>query len=658
MAEIKLYANNDGNKAEVVKMYLGDKKVVRLQRGMQVLFDNWPTCTITATAGHTTGFIPATLLYGKPWTATLIPDAGYCIDTVEVLMGETDITSEVYSDGVISIPRVTGDVVITVDDAHVTNTSMFTKRTTAEGATLLNNKALLKGIRGNTSLFAQFIPIGTTLNAKPDSAWGSFTPDSSQPLWTGHINGTASVALLSYNAGSTYVGHTLYYRITIEVSDTSITRIRFGLGPASATTNFKGSYSWYTLTNGKVTIEKVVTQTYNYVSATFYNASSYVWIPQDGVDVTITDFNVIDLSYIAGDGVITTAAQFKKLFPLGWYAKSSGIYNNMMTSYISKDSNDSTLQTLPLDITALTVNNGVYEREGAKASVTTGKGYNTTSVVVGSTWNYATSTSANYACYTRTVYAGEKYHTCAASSGSTWAHYVLLDTDKVVLSKQQSSSRDTPNVITIEQDGFLVVNFPNYNSETDYVCIVYTRIFQVGMKSSFDSEGNIVYDEIKKDNGIWKAYRRIGDVRTANATTLRNEYDILEAEEIYPLDNQNITDELIVATGGNESITPVNGTTPSTAPTIMEIQYGAIPSRGGLLGGGLAKGGGDDEPTDGEEIDYEEEPVDDGLDDVEPSEEPIEEEPIDEPIEDEPKEVIKEEPKEVIKENPPIIAKK
>lgn len=654
MPTTKLYANKDGAKAQVAFMRLGtangSDKVVRIQRGMQVLYEDWPTCTITANAEHTTGFTPATIRYGQPWSAVLVPDAGFCLSSVTVTMGDTDITSSVYNNGAITIPYVSGNVAIEVTTSSVTNTSMFTSRTTADGLTLLNNKALLKGIRGNTCIFTQFIPIGTTLNAKPDSAWGSFTPDSSQPLWTGHINGTASVALLSYNAGSTYVGHTLYYRITIEVSDTSITRIRFGLGPASATTNFKGSYSWYTLTNGKVTIEKVVTQTYNYVSATFYNASSYVWIPEDGVDVTITDFNVIDLSYIAGDGVITTAAQFKKLFPLGWYAKSSGIYNNKMTSYISKDSNDSTLQTLPLDITALTVNNGVYEREGAKASVTTGKGYNTTSVVVGSTWNYATSTSANYACYTRTVYAGEKYRTCAASSGSTWAHYVLLDTDKVVLSKQQSSSRDTPNVITIEQDGFLVVNFPNYNSETDYVCIVYTRIFQVGMKSSFDSEGNIVYDEIKKDNGIWKAYRRIGDVKTANATTLRNEYDILEAEEIYPLDNQNITDELIVATGGNESITPVNGTTPSTAPAIMEIQYGAEPSR--ELLGGAKGGGGNDEPE--EYIDeYSEEPLDD-----EPKDDELDEpkdEPKEEEVKDEPKDESGEEP--IIDDNPQPLKK-
>lgn len=50
---------------------------------------------------------------GKSYTATLSVEADYALDTVNVTMGGVDITSSVYSDGVINIPAVTGDIIIT-----------------------------------------------------------------------------------------------------------------------------------------------------------------------------------------------------------------------------------------------------------------------------------------------------------------------------------------------------------------------------------------------------------------------------------------------------------------------------------------------------------------------------------------------------------------
>lgn len=48
------------------------------------------------------------------YTATLTPSNGYRLNEVTVTMGGTDITDSVYADGAISIPAVTGNVVITV----------------------------------------------------------------------------------------------------------------------------------------------------------------------------------------------------------------------------------------------------------------------------------------------------------------------------------------------------------------------------------------------------------------------------------------------------------------------------------------------------------------------------------------------------------------
>lgn len=50
---------------------------------------------------------------GESYTATATPNSGYTIDSVTVTMGGTDITSTVYSNGVITIANVTGNVHIT-----------------------------------------------------------------------------------------------------------------------------------------------------------------------------------------------------------------------------------------------------------------------------------------------------------------------------------------------------------------------------------------------------------------------------------------------------------------------------------------------------------------------------------------------------------------
>ena len=47
------------------------------------------------------------------YTVTLTSAENYSVDTVTVTMGGVDVTADVYADGVVSIPSVTGDVVIT-----------------------------------------------------------------------------------------------------------------------------------------------------------------------------------------------------------------------------------------------------------------------------------------------------------------------------------------------------------------------------------------------------------------------------------------------------------------------------------------------------------------------------------------------------------------
>jgi hypothetical protein len=71
---------------------------------------------------------------GQPYNTTMaIPD-GYEWKRVVVTMGGTDITSSVYSNGVINIPAVTGNVTITASATEITNyTNMIPLSTDASG---------------------------------------------------------------------------------------------------------------------------------------------------------------------------------------------------------------------------------------------------------------------------------------------------------------------------------------------------------------------------------------------------------------------------------------------------------------------------------------------------------------------------------------------
>ena len=54
-----------------------------------------------------------TVGYGESYTTTLTASTGYTLNTVSVTMGGVDITSTSYSSGTVSIPSVTGNIVIT-----------------------------------------------------------------------------------------------------------------------------------------------------------------------------------------------------------------------------------------------------------------------------------------------------------------------------------------------------------------------------------------------------------------------------------------------------------------------------------------------------------------------------------------------------------------
>ena len=58
------------------------------------------------------------VISGESYTTMLTPDSGYTLGTVTVTMGGIDITSSAYSDGVVTIANVTGNITIKAEGAE------------------------------------------------------------------------------------------------------------------------------------------------------------------------------------------------------------------------------------------------------------------------------------------------------------------------------------------------------------------------------------------------------------------------------------------------------------------------------------------------------------------------------------------------------------
>ena len=95
-----LYGTDQTNAIDALETALGAVPVV--------------TQTVTNNLTNVTTSNDATVVVkGTAYTATLTPASGMEMQTVTVTMGGVDVTSTVYSNGTISIPSITGDIVIT-----------------------------------------------------------------------------------------------------------------------------------------------------------------------------------------------------------------------------------------------------------------------------------------------------------------------------------------------------------------------------------------------------------------------------------------------------------------------------------------------------------------------------------------------------------------
>lgn len=101
------------------------------------------------------------LMEGDDYCAALTADEGYELESVTVTMGGTDITAQVYADGIITIPAVTGDIVITA--SAVEKASVAVERI-AKGSVSYVSGAGLQ-INATSAWRATILPVGQYLTS-------------------------------------------------------------------------------------------------------------------------------------------------------------------------------------------------------------------------------------------------------------------------------------------------------------------------------------------------------------------------------------------------------------------------------------------------------------------------------------------------------------
>lgn len=211
------------------------------------------------------------------YSATLTVNSGYTLDGVTITMGGTDVTSSVYSDGVISIASVTGDIVITASATEIDCTGITLDKTSLE-FTDTSQQTLVATVTPTDC-------VQSVIWATSDSTVATVANGVVTPLKKGTTTITATCG--SYSA-------------TCEVI-VSIEEI--------ATYTITNNLTNVTSDNSTTTVSENVSYSATLTADSGYTLDT-VTITMGSEDITSTVYSdgVINISVVTGDIVITASA--------------------------------------------------------------------------------------------------------------------------------------------------------------------------------------------------------------------------------------------------------------------------------------------------------------------------------------------------------------
>lgn len=258
------------------------------------------------------------------YSATLSVSGGYTLGSVTVTMGGTDITSTAYSNGTISIPSVTGNVVITATAAQITYTvtnSLTNCTNSNSAASAAHGGSYSATIAAGSGYTLQSVAVtmgGTDITA---TAYNSGTGAIYISSVTGNLVITASAAssgisLSSISAALNLNGNTLYEYQTLNDVKQYLT-VTATYSDSSTATVSAGNY---TLSGNFEIGTNTVTVTYSGKTAT----------------VSVPVSSALPQEYTRLDCVATTGAQYINTGVLNADAYRA-VYEVMITANATKN---------------------------------------------------------------------------------------------------------------------------------------------------------------------------------------------------------------------------------------------------------------------------------------------------------------------------------
>ena len=268
------------------------------------------------------------------YEADLTANEGYAISAVTVTMGGVDITDSAYLDGHISIPSVTGNIVITAMAVKTGYTNQIPLSTDKDGNPYNNGLGYKTGTRLNSSLnevaisgmcCTGFIPLsgkaGDVIRIKNVTYAGT----AAVYLTCFNHNGTPSKTYMQSDLESATVDgvttittsqNGLYsMRLSCGViDDTSIITVNEEIVESSSPTVYRSitnSLTYVTSSNAAVSVEDGAAYTATLTAENGYTMETVV-VKMGGTDITATAYNadtgVISIVSVTGNVVITANA--------------------------------------------------------------------------------------------------------------------------------------------------------------------------------------------------------------------------------------------------------------------------------------------------------------------------------------------------------------
>lgn len=194
---------------------------------------------VSALLHATSNNAAASVESGASYTATITADDGYNLDgaTVSVSMGGVDITATAYSDGVVNIASVTGNVIITVNAVSIAVSEILyelAEPTTFDGTNSIDTGVALLANDISWSIVGElenlvdgqsirFFEIGTdkmneykfkmevTVNNAHGIRWSDKTVTCAKLIWLGQKAGNTAKFVITHEAGTNTIKYYGYH---------------------------------------------------------------------------------------------------------------------------------------------------------------------------------------------------------------------------------------------------------------------------------------------------------------------------------------------------------------------------------------------------------------------------------------------------------------